>query len=74
MIEPELNGKPTELTKKSSKTLNILRILGAKSLKINSKIATETTLAIMKFLVVTFFCFLKKYNIPIQGNANKAIK
>ena len=38
IIDPELKGSPIELTKKISKTLNILRMLGAKSLKINNKI------------------------------------
>ena len=53
IIEPELNGSPTLFTKKISKTLNILRIFGANSLKTNNKIATETTLAIIKFCMVT---------------------
>ena len=53
MIDPELKGRPIELTKKISKALNILSMLGANSLKTNSKTATDTKLAIMKFLTVT---------------------
>ena len=49
---PELNGRPTELTKNISDALKKRRILGAKSLKINNKIPTETTFAMMKFLIV----------------------
>ena len=53
MIEPELNGIPTEFTKKISKALKYLRILGAKSLKTNNKMATPAIFAKIKFLIVT---------------------
>ena len=53
IIDPELKGKPTVLTKNISRTLKNLRMFGANNLKIKSKIATEATLAIMKFLIVT---------------------
>ena len=52
MIEPELKGSPIEFTKKISKTLNNLRRFGANNLKINNNMATDTTLAMMKFLMV----------------------
>ena len=74
MIVPELNGNPREFTAKISVLAKNDNVYGSKNLKMNIKIAKITTLAIMKFLVVTFFCFLKKYNIPIEGKANKAMK
>ena len=49
---PVSKQKVIEFTKKISIALKYLKILGAKSLKINNNIATETTLAIMKFLMV----------------------
>ncbi len=53
IIEPELNGNPTVFTKKISKTLKYLRMLGARSLKTNNKMAIPATLARIKFLTVT---------------------
>ena len=53
MIDPELNGNPTEFTKKISKALKYLRILGARSLKTNNKIAIPARFANIKFLGVT---------------------
>ena len=41
MIDPELNGRPTEFTKNISKMLKYLRMLGAKSLNTNSKTAKK---------------------------------
>jgi hypothetical protein len=49
---PELNGKPTELTKNTSKFPNNFRVDGNNNLKMNSRIAAEITLAKMKFLSV----------------------
>ena len=54
MIEPELNGNPTELTKKISKALKYLRMLGAKSLNTNKSTAIPAKFARIKFSAVTF--------------------
>jgi hypothetical protein len=51
-MEPELNGRPIELTKNISEALKKRRILGANNLKIINNMPTETTLAITKFFIV----------------------
>ena len=51
-IVPELKGRPTEFTKNTSRYPNNLSVDGSNNLKINSKIATEITLATINCLTV----------------------
>ena len=74
MIVPELNGKPIELTKKTSSWPNNAKVDGSRSLKINNRIDTDIILAKRKFLSVISLYFLKKYIIPIAGIVSIAIK
>ena len=52
MIDPELKGKLIWFTKNNSKALKYLSTLGNINLNINRSTATETTLAMIKFLTV----------------------
>ena len=51
-IVPELKGRPIAFTKNTSRYPNNLSVDGSNTLKINSRIATEITLAIMNCLTV----------------------
>ena len=53
MIVPELKGSPILLMKNISEALKNFKVIGNNNLKIKSKIATITTLATIKFLIVT---------------------
>jgi hypothetical protein len=52
-IVPESKGIPNELTVKTSVEAKKDMVNGSSNLKINSKMETTTTLAMMKFLTVT---------------------
>ena len=52
IIVPELKGSPISFTKKTSSLLKYSKMLGAKSLNTNIKIATTAILAKMNFSIV----------------------
>ena len=56
---PELNGKPKSFTIKISIFPKNAKVYGNNNLKMNNKMATIIMLAMIKFLMVMVFQFLK---------------